>query len=106
MGSTARKYEAMSSAKVVQLSKQNMHIATSFQKANDAVVQLMKKGITVASINIEGSQPVIELLPSGHCKKLTSFVSVIKYRGQQRHEVSRAIVNGCIVEWQMNNVYH
>lgn len=86
------------------LNAQNDHILERLKAAQEAVAELIRHGLTVTEIRIEGTQPRISLLnaPGRRCRLQThGLVTRIRQdaAGHRIHETSVAL-NGCEIHWR------
>ena len=84
----------------INMNRQNLHIAVLYERVEQAALALMLMGITVLRIELEGPHPLIDVMPTAHCKKLDSYQFATINKGAGRGHIMRARVNGCIVQWQ------
>lgn len=83
-----------------RLSAQNRHISALFEMCNDALVELMARGVTVLSVFIEGAQPAIEILHDAQARALLAITAPIPGSGgADRRWRHHAIVKNCRVYW-------
>lgn len=82
----------------IRLSRQNLHIATQFEQANAAVIELLKRGMTVLTIHIEGSRPVIEV---EECKAALEMPNTLHTLSIGGVRIFRriALLNDCSIVW-------
>lgn len=85
----------------VSLNPQNSHMSTALEFANRAMIELMKKGITVLSLHLEHTHPLIQIMPCKACKNLKGAVTYIKHG----KEINRAAINQCIVQWNNHKLH-
>ncbi len=80
--------------------EQNKHIALRYEECNDVLLALIKQGVTVESVSINGPQPIIKLLSKPRRTKLaSSVVSIRGAGGGRRTELHSAFVGNCRIEW-------
>jgi len=87
------------------VNRQNLHISLAYEMANFALLELMKMGITVIKVTIEGRNPAIEVMPSKACQALDGHVHATINRPGRRTVIKRAYLNHCLVQWETRNLH-
>nr|WP_067289797.1 hypothetical protein [Marinobacterium profundum] len=82
---------------------QNEHIAGQLAKVNLAVNVLVKRGLTVTAISIEGHSPPIEIIQGPACREFRQAVSKWINKNGRRQTERVAIVGECQVRWIERN---
>ncbi|SIS88300.1 hypothetical protein [Neptunomonas antarctica] len=86
------------------LNKQNAHILSKLQETQTAVANLVKAGMTVTHISIEGCMPRINLQHAPRNTAMQVCWKAIRPRKTGGRECEMAaIVNGCEVRWTEEN---
>jgi hypothetical protein len=84
----------------ITLNAQNSHIANSFDQANQALIGLMKAGLTVERLAIEGVRPEIHLVYSPDIDDLVKQYCTISNHIRDGVNIHRGIYMDCLIEWQ------
>lgn len=93
-------FQCTTDKQAAQLNRQNLHIARQFDNANFALVELMRQGITVHAVRIEGAHPEIEIQDGRATRALRSAVYATLSHGGHRRYQRRAMVRNCLVTWE------
>jgi hypothetical protein len=82
----------------LKLCRQNLHIATQFEAANTALLELLRKSVTILRVEIEGSHPVIEVEECKAVLGMPNVMRAITIGGARVHRRS-ASLHGCTIVW-------
>lgn len=85
--------------------KQNRHIMTLMRTAAMASMALTQKGLTILSVNLEQSMPVITVAPTNATKQLDGFQVRKRIAPGQHTNEYQAVENDCLIKWEKNNVH-
>lgn len=100
-----KKYQATALKDKKNRNRQNAHISFSYETANFALINLMKMGVTVLSVNIEGRTPQIEVLSHGTQKIPKSQIHATINTAGGRSQIKRAVLNNCLIQWESPVTY-
>lgn len=78
---------------------QNAHVIGSLLSAHKVVEQLVKLGLTVLSVSVEGARPVIEVQNGCRCEVLKGVPYIYRHGIYGPERVMTATVQGCKVVW-------
>lgn len=91
--------------KTNRLNIQNEHIALQHETVKKGLFVLFTAGFTVLQVELFGRAPIIHIQYKPECADLNAntYASVLNPAG--RTYVMRAFVEGCIVQWQTNQIH-
>ena len=91
----------------ITANKQNYHIAIQHENSQHALKELMQKDITVLSVTIEETHPIITVMDTPHVNKLKGIVTTSTIgNGVSRHQVRATKLANCLVQWVSNYAIH
>jgi len=99
--------DANAKKKHTEMNKQNYHIAIQHENSQNAIKELMEKKITVLSVEIQNTCPVITVMDTPHVNKLKGIITTSTIgNGAGRRPVKATKVSHCVVQWTSNRVIH
>jgi hypothetical protein len=99
--------DASAKKKHTEMNKQNYHIAIQHENSQNAIKVLMEKNITVLSVEIQSTCPVITDMETPHVNKLKGVITTSTIgNGLGRRQVKATKVSNCLVQWTSNHVIH
>lgn len=84
---------------VKNFGEQNAHILNALEKIDICVQNLIRKGFTVHSVEVQETYPVVWIAPEARCVELGGTAQTIRVRDGQQIRVMATALDGCMVQW-------